>query len=169
MSCNRSAMKLRKRFLTKEEKAAHRAQQEKKKHEEMQEARRESRLRKVKAKKERELKDKRAKLKLKSNMSNCTTEFRHVVQQWAKGKSVAKINKFFELLEKVRCPMEPCYNPKKLDAAEKVLRLNKCGYKKLCYSLNLHDAILGCDFWNNDYQREYDNAHELDLWLYQMA
>jgi len=162
-------MKLRQRFLTKEEKAAHRALDERKRQEEMVKARKESRLRKIKARRERELNKMRAKLKLQSNMSKCTAEFRHVVQPWAKGKTVAKINRFFEMLEEVKCPMGPCYNPKKLNPAEKVLRLNKCGYRKLCYNLNLPDAILGCDFWNKDYQREYDNAHELDLCLYQMA
>ena len=162
-------MKLRQRFLTKEERAAHRALQERKRQEEMVKARRESRLRKAKARKERELKKKRAKMTLQHNMNKCTPEFRYVVQQWAKGKTDAKINRFFELLEEVKCPMEPCYNPKKLNPAEKVLRLNKCGYKKLCYNMNLYDAIIGCDFWGKEYQRQYVRAQQLDIWLYQMA
>ena len=160
---------LRKRFLTKEEKVAYQKLQEERKREARAKALQESRIRKAKAKRERELDKKRAQLKLKYNMSQCEPEFRHVVQQWAKDKTTAKVNRFFELLEEVKCPMEPCYNPKKLDRAEKVLRMNKCGYQKLSYNLNLPDAILGCDFWNNEYQRQYDRAHELDIWLYQMA
>lgn len=167
-------MKLRQRFLTKEEKAAHKALGERKRQEDMVKARKESRLRKIKARRERELNKIRAKTLMENNLQACEPEFRHLVQQWAKGKTVAKVNKFFVLLKEVKCPMEPCYNPEKLWAAEKVLRLNRCGYKKLCYKLNLPDAILGCDFWSKEYQREYDNAHELDswlldLWLIQMA
>ena len=126
-------------------------------------------MKKAKAKKERELNKKRAELKLKSNMQACHPDFRCMVERWAKDKTPAKVNRFFELLEEVKCPMEPCYNPKKLDRAEKVLRWNKCGYNKLCYNLNLPDAILGCDFWNKEYQRQYDRAHELDSILYEIA
>ena len=160
---------LRKRFLTKEEKVAYQKLQEERKREARVKAMQESRIRKAKAKRERELDKKRAQLKLQFNMSKCQPEFRHVVEQWAKGKTTAQVNRFFELLEEVKCPMEPCYNPKKLDRAEKVLRMNKCGYNKLCYNLNLPDAILGCDFWNKDYQRTYDRAHELESILYEMA
>ena len=39
-------------------------------------------------------------LKLKSNMQACQPDFRHVVQQWAKDKTTAKVNRFFELLPK---------------------------------------------------------------------
>ena len=163
-----SGRTLRKR-MTKEERDAYRKLQEEQKREARIKALQESIMKKAKAKKERELNKKRAQLKLKSNMQACQPEFRHVVQQWAKDKTPAKVNRFFELLEEVKCPMEPCYNPKKLDQAEKVLRMNKCGYNKLCYNLNLPDAILGCDFWNNKYQRQYARAHELDSILYQMA
>lgn len=163
-----SGRTLRKR-MTKEERDAYRRLQEEKKQEARVRALQESRMKKAKAKKERELNKKRAQLKLKSNMQGCQPEFRVVVQQWAKGKTTAQVNRFFELLEEVKCPMEPCYNSKKLDRAEKVLRMNKCGYNKLCYNLNLPDAILGCDFWNNTHKRKYNRAHELDSILYQMA
>ena len=159
---------LRKR-LTKEQRQAQKILEEEKKREARVKALQESKIRKAKAKRELELKKKRDKLKLKSNMSKCEPEFRYVVQQWAKDKTTEKVNRFFELLEEVKCPMEPCYNPKKLDRAEMVLRMNKCGYKKLCYNLNLPDAILGCDFWNNKYMVQYARAQQLDIWLYQMA
>ena len=155
--------------MTKEEKVAWDKLQEKKKQEARAKALQESRIRKEKAKKERELDKRRAQLKLKTNMQGCQPEFTVVVQRWAKDKTTAQVNRFFELLEEVKCPMEPCYNPKKLGISEKVLRMNKCGYKELCYGLNLPDAILGLDFWNNKYQRQYDRAHELDSILYQMA
>ncbi len=163
-------MKLRKRFLTKEEKAAHRALEERKRQEEMVKARKESRLRKIKARKERELNKMRAKTLMENNLQACEPKFRHIVQQWAKDKTVAKVNRFFELLEEVKCPMEPLLRPEfHFGYLYRVLRLNKCGFKKLCYNLNLPDAILGCDFWTKDYQRQYDRAHELDLCLYDMA
>lgn len=162
-----SGRTLRKR-MTKEEKHAYQRLQEEQKQQARVKALQESRRKKAKAKKERELKKKRDKLKLKSNMQACQPEFRHVVQQWGKGKTVAQMNRFFDLLEEVKCPMEPCYN-NKLDPAERVLRMNKCGYKKLCYNLNLPDAILGCDFWNKDYENEYNRAHELDSILYEIA
>lgn len=155
--------------MTKEERDAYRKLQEEQKREARVKALQESRIKKAKAKRERELNKKRAQLKLKSNMQACQPEFRHVVQQWAKDKTTAKVNRFFELLEEIKCPMEPCYNPKNLDRAEKVLRMNKCGYNKLCYNLNLPDAILGCDFWTNKHKRKYNQAHELDSILYQMA
>lgn len=161
-----SGRTLRKR-MTKEEKVAYQRLQEEKKQEARVRALQESRMKKAKAKKERELNKKRAQLKLKSNMQGCQPEFRVVVQQWAKGKTTAQVNRFFELLEEVKCPMEPSNS--KPDRAEKVLRMNKCGYNKLCYNLNLPDAILGCDFWNNKYQRQYARAQQLDIWLYQMA
>lgn len=164
-----SGRTFRKRFLTKEEKVAWDKVQEKKKQEARVKALRESKLQKARAKKEREIQKRRAELKLQSNMQGCQAEFRHVVEQWAKDKTTAQVNRFFEMLEEVKCPMEPCYNPKKLDPAEKMLRLNKCGYKKLCYGLNLPDAILGLDFWDKEYQRQYDRAHMLDSILYEMA
>ena len=159
---------LRKR-LTKEERRAQKILEEERKREARVKALQESKIRKAKAKRERELKQKRDKLKLKYNMSQCEPEFRCMVERWAKDKTTAKVNRFFELLEEVKCPMEPCYNPAKLDRAERVLRMNKCGYQKLSYNLNLPDAILGCDFWNNKYQRQYDQAHELDDILYHIA
>ena len=162
-------MRLRQRFLTKEEKAAHKALGERKRQEDMVKARKESRLRKIKARRERELNKIRAKTLMENNLQACEPEFRHLVQQWAKGKTVAKVNKFFELLKEVKCPMEPCYNLDAIAISEKVLRLNKCGYKKISYNINLPDAILGCDFWNKDYQRQYDRAWELESILYEMA
>ena len=164
-----SGRTLRKRFLTKEEKVAWVKLQEKKKQQARAKALQESRIRKAKAKKERELDKRRAQLKLKTNMSKCEPEFRYVVEQWATDKTTAQINRFFEMLEEVKCPVEPCYNPKKLGISEKVLRMNKCGYKKLCYNLHLPDNVLGSEFWNNKYQRQYDRAHELDRILYKMA
>ena len=159
-----SGRTLRKRFLTKGEKVAWGKLQEKKKQEARVKALRESNLKKAKAKKERELKDRRAKTLMESSIQACEPEFKYLVQQWAKGKTVAKVNRFFSMLEEVKCPMEPCNDS--ISLAEKVLRLNKCGYKQLCYGLNLPDAILGCDFWNKDYQRQYDRAHELESLLY---
>lgn len=161
-----SGRTLRKRFLTKEEKDAWGKLQEKKKQEARVKALRESKLQKAKAKKERELKKRRAKILMESSIQACEPEFRQLVQRWAKGKTVAKVNRFFEMLEEVKCPMEPCHDINSISLAEKVLRLNKCGYKELCYRLNLPDAILGCDFWNNEYQRQYDRAHELESILY---
>ena len=155
--------------MTKEERDAYRKLQEEQKREARIKALQESRMKKAKAKKERELNKKRAQLKLKSNMQACQPEFRCMVERWAKDNTTAKVNRFFELLEEVKCPMEPCYNPKKLDRAEKVLRMNKCGYNKLCYNLNLPDNVLGSEFWNNKYQRQYTRAHELDSILYHMA
>ena len=159
---------LRKR-MTKEEKVAYQKLQEREKQQARVRALQESRMKKAKAKRERELDKKRAERRAQLNLSKCQPEFRHVVQQWAKDKTTAKVNRFFELLEEVKCPMEPCYNPKKLDPSEKVLRMNKCGYNKLCYNLNLPDAILGCDFWTKKHERKYNRAHELDSILYQMA
>lgn len=164
-----SGRTLRKRFLTKEERDAWTKVQEKKKQEAKVKAMHESKVRKAKAKQERELKKRRAKNLMDANIQGCEPEFRSMVQKWAKGKTVAQVNRFFSLLEEVHCPMEPCYNPKKLNHAEEVLRMNKCGYKKLCYNMNLPDAILGCDFWSKEYQRQYDRAHELDHILYNMA
>ena len=164
---NTSARTLRKRFLTKEERIAYQKIQEKKQQEARVKALRESRLQKAKAKKERELKKNRARLKLETNMTKCEPGFRHLVQQWAKGRTTAKINRFFQMLAEVHCPMEPCYNHKLLTPVQKVLRLNKCGYRELCMDLNLPDNI--SDFWNKEYQRQYDNAHELDSILYDMS
>lgn len=158
-----SGRTLRKRFLTKEEKVAWGKVQEKKKQEARVKALRESNLKKAKAKKDRELKERRAKTLMESSIQACEPEFRQLVEQWAKGKTVAKVNRFFSMLEEVKCPMEPCGSG---GLSEKVLRLNKCGYEKLCYGLNLPDAILGCDFWDKDYQRQYDRAHELESILY---
>jgi hypothetical protein len=162
-----SGRTLRKRFLTKEEKDAWTKVQEKKKQEARVKAMHESKVQKVKAKQERELKKRRAKNLMDANIQGCEPEFRSMVQKWAKDKTHAQVNRFFSLLEEVHCPMES--NHKKPNRAEKVLRKNKSGYKKLCYNLNLPDAILGCDFWNKEYQRQYDRAHELDCILYQMA
>ena len=159
---------LRKR-LTKEERQAQKILEEERKREARVRALQESKIRKAKAKRERELKQKRDKLKLKSSMSKCEAEFRCMVERWAEGKTTAEVNRFFDLLEEVKCPMEPCYNPKKLDRAEKVLRMNKCGYQKLSYNLNLPDAILGCDFWTKEHERQWGRAHELDSMLSQMA
>jgi len=164
---NTSARTLRKRFLTKEERIAYHKIQEKKQQEARVKALRESRLQKAKAKKQREVKKNRARLKLETNMTKCEPGFRLVVQQWAKGKTTAKINRFFQMLAEVNCHMEPCYNQKLLTPVQKVLRLNKCGYRKLCIDLNLPDNI--SDFWNKEYQRQYDNAHELDSILYDMS
>lgn len=164
-----SGRTLRKRFLTRGEKVAWDKLVEKRKQEARAKALRESSIRKAKAKKQRELDKRRAKTLMESNLRNCEPEFRYIVQQWAKDKTTARVNMFFRLMEEFRCPMEPCYNLNSISLAEKVLRKNKCGYKKLCYGLNLPDAILGCDFWNKDYQREYDHAHELDGILYEIA
>ena len=164
-----SGRTLRKRFLTKGEKVAWDKLVEKRRQAARVKALRESNLRKAKAKKERELKKKRAKTLMESNLRNCEPEFRYIVQQWAKDKTTARVNMFFRLLEEVHCPMEPCYNPKKLDLAAKVLRKNKCGYKQLCYGLHLPDIVLGSEFWNKDHQREYDHAHELESILYELA
>ena len=164
-----SGRSLRKRFLTKEEKVAHQKLQEKKKQEARVKALRESRIRKAKAKKDREIQKIRAKTLMESNIQGCEPKFRSMVQQWAKDKTVAKVNRFFRLLEEVKCPMGPCYDLNSIALSEKVLRKNKCGYKKLCYNLNLPDAILGSEFWSKEYQRVYDRAHELDCILYNMA
>lgn len=162
-----SGRTLRKRFLTKEERDAWTKVQEKKKQEARVKAMHESKVRKAKAKQERELKKRRAKNLMDANIQGCEPEFKSVVQKWAKGKTVAQVNRFFSLLEEVHCPMGP--EPDIMDTVESVLRLNKCGYKNLCYNLNLPDAILGCDFWSKEYQRQYDRAHELDCILYNMA
>jgi hypothetical protein len=161
-----SGRTLRKRFLTKEEKLAHQKLQEVRKREARVKALRESKLRKAKAKKEREIQKRRAESLMKSSLQGCESEFRFVVEQWAKDKSVAQVNKFFRLLEEFKCPMDPCYG--KPGHSQGVLRKNKCGYEKLCYGLHLPDAVLGSDFWNRDYQREYDRAHELDGILHEM-
>ena len=92
-----SGRTLRKRFLTKEEKVAWGKLQEKKKQEARVKALRESNLKKAKAKKERELKDRRAKTLMESSIQACEPEFRYLVQQWAKGKTVAKVNRFFSI------------------------------------------------------------------------
>tara|TARA_B100000513_G_C11827800_1_gene161414 strand:+ start:50 stop:565 length:516 start_codon:yes stop_codon:yes gene_type:complete len=164
-----SGRTLRKRFLTKGEKVAWDKLVEKRKQEARAKALRESSIRKAKAKKQRELDKRRAKTLMESNLRNCEPEFRYIVQQWAKDKTTARVNMFFRLMEEFKCPMEPCYNLNSISLAEKVLRKNKCGYKQLCYGLNLPDAILGCDFWNKDYQREYDHAHELEGILHEIA
>jgi hypothetical protein len=161
-----SGRTLRKRFLTKEEKLAHQKLQEVRKREARVKALRESKLRKAKAKKEREIQKRRAESLMKSNFQGCESEFRVVAEQWAKDKTVAQVNKFFRLLEEFKCPMDPCYG--KPGHSQGVLRKNKCGYEKLCYGLHLPDAVLGSDFWNRDYQREYDRAHELDGILHEM-
>ena len=157
---------LRKRFSHPTKKVAWSKLQEKKKQEARVKALRESNLKKAKAKKERELKKRRAKTLMESSIQACEPEFRYLVQRWAKDKTVAKVNRFFSMLEEVKCPMGPCYNLNSISLAEKVLRLNKCGYKKISYNINLPDAILGCEFWNKDYQRQYDRAWELESLLY---
>ena len=123
----------------------------------------------AKAKKERELKRRRAKTLMENSIQACEPEFRQLVQRWAKGKTVAKVNRFFSLMEEVKCPMEPCHDLNSISLAEKVLRLNKCGYKKISYNINLPDIILGCDWWSKDYQRKYNRAWELESILYDMA
>lgn len=153
---------LRKRFLTKEEKLAYQRLQEKKKQEERLRALRESKVRKAKAKKERELKKKRAELKMKTSLQACEPGFRSLVEQWAKGKTTANVNKFFRLLEEVKCPVERSYNPSELEPSAKALRMNKCGYKKFFWNLSLPDNVLGCEFWTKKHQKSYENAHELD-------
>ena len=159
---------LRKR-LTKEERQAQKKMEEERKREARVKALQESKIRKAKAKRERELKKKRAELQLKSRMNKCEPDFKCIVEGWAKGKTTAQVNRFFDLYEEVQCPMEPCYNLNKLNPAERVLRANKCGYKKLCTNLNLPDIVLGSDFWTKEYAREYARAHELDKYLYEMA
>lgn len=159
---------LRKRFLTKEEKLAYQRLQEKKKQEARVRALRESRVRKAKAKKERELKKKRAELKMKTSLQACEPGFRSLVEQWAKGKTTAKVNRFFNLLEEVECPVERSYDPSKLEPSAKALRMNKCGYKKFFWNLSLPDNVLGSEFWTNEHQRSYNNAHELDGILQKM-
>ena len=162
-----SGRTLRKRFLTKAEKDAWTKVQEKKKQEARVKAMHESKVQKIKAKQERELKKRRAKNLMDANIQGCEPEFRSMVQKWAKDKTHTQVNRFFCLLEEVHCPMGP--EPEFMDKVEDVLRKNKTGYSKLCYNLNLPDAILGCDFWSKEYQRQYDRAHELDCILYNMA
>ncbi len=162
-------MKLRKRFLTQEEKAAYRCLQEKKKQEDKIRAIREARIEKVRAKKNRELQKKRDERTLKSNLQGCQPGFLRLVKPWAKGKSTAVVNNLFDLLEEFHCKPEPCYNTNKLGTTERVLRTNKSGYKKLNQGLHLPDIVLGSDFWNNDYEREYQRAHKLDSILYSLA
>lgn len=161
-----SARVLRKRFLTKEEKASHKALQQKKRQEEIIRDRREFK----KAKKERELKKRRAKQLMEDNLRKCEHEFRVFVQMWAKDKTVAKVNRFFRLLKEFKCPKEPCYNMNKLEPAQKVLRFNKCGYKKLINGMYLYD-VLDCDEWEWEkvHKKQCERAHELHNMLCEIA
>lgn len=157
---------LRKRFLTKEEKGAWDELQRKKRQEEIIKDRREAR----KAKKKRELKKRRAKELMQSNLRKCEPEFRYIVQQWCEGKTVAHVNRFFRYLEEFKCPMEPCYNPKKLEPAQKVLRKNKCGYKELINGMYLYDVVDCSEWeWNTIYTKVCERAHELHFMLCEMA
>ena len=97
---------LRKRFITRE-------LQEKRKSQARIKAMRQSNLRKAKAKRQKELKKKRDELTLKQYLQKCEPEFRYIVSQWAKDKTLAKVLRFFRLLEEHKCPMEPCYTPNK--------------------------------------------------------
>lgn len=153
---------LRKRFLTKEEKDAWNELQRKKRQEQIILDRREAR----KAKKQRELKKKRAKMLMQDNLRNCEPEFRHLVQQWCEGKTVAKVNRFFRLMEEFKCTMEPCYNAKKLEPAQKLLRKNKCGYKKLLRGMYLYDVVDCSDWeWHTIYMKQCERANELHFML----
>jgi hypothetical protein len=162
-------MKLRQRFLTKEEKAAHQALQERKRLEDMVKARRESRLQKAKEKRLRELKKRRANELMKDSLEKCELGFRLKVKAWAKEQSVAKVNNFFRLLEEFKCPMEPCYNMNKLEPSQKLLRLNKCGYKELNYGLYLYDIVDWEWEWGTKHKQKCDRAHELDSLLYSVS
>ena len=156
---------LRKRFLTKEEKLAWEKLQRKKIQERIIKDRKEAK----KAKKARELKKRRAKELMLSSLKKCEPEFRVLVEKWAEDKSVAKVNRFFRLLKEVHCPVEPCYNTKKLEPAQKVLRLNKCGYKKLHYGLCLDDYVFCDDWeWEKYYKKQCENAYDLEFILNDM-
>lgn len=157
---------LRKRFLTKEEKDAWTKIQKEKRQEEIRRDRKKAR----KAKKERELKKRRAKELMNDNLQQCQPEFRVLVEKWAEDKSVAKVNRFFRLLKEVHCPVEPCYNTKLLEPVQRVLRLNKCGYKELINGMYLYDAVLCDDWeWEKVYKKECDRAHDLHSMLSEMA
>ena len=157
---------LRKRFLTKEEKLAWEKLQRKKIQERIIKDRKEAK----KAKKARELKKRRAKELMLSSLKNCEPEFRVLVEKWAEDKSVAKVNRFFRLLKEVHCPVEPCYNTKKLEPAQKVLRLNKCGYKELINGMHLYDVVDCSDwYWETYYRKQCDNAYDLECILNVMA
>lgn len=165
-----SGRTLRKRFLTQEEKVAWTKVQEKKKQEARVKAMHESKVRKAKAKQERELKKRRAKELMQSNLRKCEPEFRYIVQQWCEGKTVAHVNRFFRHLKEFKCPMEPCYNPKKLEPAQKILRKNKCGYKKLLRGMYLEDYMDCSDWeWHTIYMKECERANELHYMLCDMA
>ena len=156
---------LRKRFLTKEEKNAYFALQKKKRQEQIILDRKEAR----KAKQKRELKKRRAKILMENNLRKCEPEFRYIIQPWCEGKTVAKVNRFFSLLEEFKCNVEPCYNPKKLERAQKVLRLNKCGYKKLLRGMFLFDVLDCSDWeWHTIYMKECERANELHWILNQI-
>ena len=114
----------------------------------------EFRERLTKPEKERELKKRRNPY---GSIQACETEFRHLVQRWAKGK------------KEVKCPMEPCHDLNSIAISEKILRLNKCGYKKISYNIKLPHIIPGCDWWSKDYRRKYNRAWELESILYEMA
>lgn len=151
---------LRKRFLTKEEKQAYIKLQEKRKQEDKIKAMRKSNLERAKATKENRLKRVRAEELMKKNLAACEQDFRIIVMQWARDKTLARINKFFRLLEEFKCPMEPCYNTNRLNAVQKLLRKNKCGYKELHDGLNLANV--------RSMQNTYDNAHKLYVILSSM-
>ena len=158
-------MKLRQRFLTKEEKAAHKALQQKRRQEDIIKDRREFK----KAKRERELKKRRAKELMQANIEKCELGFRMKVEAWSKSNTVARVNRFFRLLEEFKCPMEPCYNVNKMEPSQKLLRLNKCGYKALVNGLYLYDVV-DCDEWEweTNYSKQCERAHELDSILMSM-
>ena len=162
---------LRKRFLTKEEKDAWRKGEEKRKREAKVKAIRESMVQKAKAKKERELKKRRAKACMEVKLQGCEPEFRYIVEQWAKDKTVAHVNKFFRLLDEFKCPMEPCYNPNKLDKffdrSQILLRKNKCGIKELNHGLHIYEFSESDVMYKMDEQK-FRRATELDCMLYHM-
>ena len=102
---------------------------------------------------------------MKLNMSKCAPEFKVSVQHWAKGKTVAEINKFFRLLEEFKCPMEPCYNMNKLNKVQKLLRKNKCGYNELLNGIYWYDVV---ENWTREDHKKFENANELNSILQSM-
>ena len=133
---------------------------------------RQSKLRKAKAKRQRELKKKRDELTLKQYLQKCEPEFRYIVSQWAKDKTLAKVLRFFRLLEEHKCPMEPCYTPNKwcnvLDGPEILLRKAKCGVRKLNYGRYIHEYMEE-DCMNKEERLKYNHATDLEHFLYDIA
>lgn len=125
-----------------------------------------SNMRREKARKERLLKRWRAEQLMKNNFRQCQPEFRIIVMRWARNKTTARVNLFFRQLKQFHCPMEPCYNTKRLSKVLRLLRKNKCGRDKLNYGLHLPDIVSG---WNKHYEKKFHEAHELYIVLQNMA